>query len=428
MRTIVLLRTTAMLFAAVGLGTLPAVAVDFSYSGFGTLGYAKSDRPYAYQRFITDRGTLMRDSLIGVQVDARLDPQIGATLQWKAQPSLSNDHGYDATLAWAFVSYRPTNDWLFRAGKLRVPLYLYSENTDIGATFDFARLPAEMYSISPTTDLVGVSFRKNWSLSAGELSLDGFWGKTKLDIRFYGRDDLGPARPAGAIFVPIDLSANGFALTLRRNNDSFRFGFNHAVAKRADGGQISRYFPFVSLAPGVGYYQFQGPDVPTTGSTSNTAIALGAEVGVGAGVRVIGEYARRIIHDSKVGPDGAGGYVSLLKRVGRWTPYLTYAYLLSSSGPRNIYNAVNDNRVPAFIPGAAAINASQRAGADGIPAFDQRSVALGTSYSFNATSKIKAEYQRTHNGQMSYMVDAPAGSDIRNQNVNVYSLSYSFEF
>lgn len=316
---------------------------------------------------------------------------------------------------------------MFRAGKLRVPLYLYSENTDVGATFDFARLPTEMYSISPTTDLVGASFRKNWSLDLGELTLDGFWGKTKTNIRFYGRDDLGPARPNGAYFVPINLTADGFALTLRRHDDSFRLGYNHATAKRADAGLISQTFPFVSLGPGVGYYVFQGPGVPTTDQTNNTAIALGAEVGLGAGVRVIGEYARRIVHE-QVGPDAAGGYVSLLKRVGRWTPYVTYAYLLSKSGPRNIYDAVNHNRVPAFIPHAAEINASQRAGADGILAYDQRSVSLGTSYSLTAKGKIKAEFQRAHIGLVSFMVDALPGGDVRNQNINVVSLSYSFEF
>jgi hypothetical protein len=53
---------------------------------------------------------------------------------------------------------------------------------------------------------------------------------------------------------------------------------------------------------------------------------------------------------------------------------------------------------------------------------------VGTSYSFSATSKLKAEYMRTHIGQVSSLVDAPSGGNIRDQNINVYSLSYNFVF
>lgn len=104
MKTRIFNRSTVTLFTALALVALPAVAIDFSYSGFGTLGYAISDQPYTYQRFINDRGSLKRDSLAGVQVDARLDTQIGATLQLKAEPSLTSDKKYDATVAWAFLS------------------------------------------------------------------------------------------------------------------------------------------------------------------------------------------------------------------------------------------------------------------------------------------------------------------------------------
>ena len=95
---------------------------------------------------------------------------------------------------------------------------------------------------------------------------------------------------------------------------------------------------------------------------------------------------------------------------------------------RNLYNNVNYNTVPDFIPEAALINASQRTGADYLIAYDQHSWSVGTSYSFSATSMLKAEYMRSHIGQMSSLVDAPPGGNIRNQNINVFSLSYNFVF
>ena len=152
------------------------------------------------------------------------------------------------------------------------------------------------------------------------------------------------------------------------------------------------------------------------------------DVGLGSGFRVISEFARTFIPHTDDSIASTRGYVSLLKRTDNWTPYVIYAFLRSTPDPLNLYSNVNYNTVPDFVPGAALINASQRTGADGILAYDQSSWALGTSYSFSATSKIKAEFLRVHVGQVSHLVDAPSGSNIRDQNLNVFSLSYNFVF
>ncbi|MCH2219882.1 MAG: hypothetical protein MK097_06095, partial [Dechloromonas sp.] len=125
---------------------VPAMAVDLTWSGFGTLGYAQSDQPVNYQRFIDEKGTFKRDSIFGVQGDARFSQQWGATVQAKAAPSDHYDTQWQASVAWAFVSWRPSDDWLIRAGKLRLPFMLNTENADVGATYDFVRLPLEVYS------------------------------------------------------------------------------------------------------------------------------------------------------------------------------------------------------------------------------------------------------------------------------------------
>jgi len=414
------------------LAASPAAAVDVSVSGFGTIGYARSNQPYTYQRFIDNGGTFKRDSLLGLQLDAKLTERVGATVQVKAAPSVSNDNRYAATISWAFLSYRPTNDWLLRAGKLRIPFYLYSENNDVGATFDFARLPNETYAMTPTTDFTGLSLSRSWGLHLGELTLDGFWGKAKTDIRFWVRDNFPPRFSAGPLFWGFNFEGEGLALTLKRDEDTYRVGLGQGVIKPRDGVPVPQSFPFVTLLPGIGYYQIDpsqpGPGLPTTTRINFTDIRLGAEVNLPAGMRVISEYVRRIVRNTDIGPDTTAAYASLLKRIGKWTPYITYAFLRSEPGPRNLYTSVNYNTVPAFIPLAARINASQRAAADMIVAFDQSSWALGTSYSLSPTSKIKAEYMRVHIGQMSSLVDAPPGGDVRNQDINVLSLSYNFVF
>jgi len=49
------------------MSALTAMAADFSWSGFGTIGYARSDQHHAYERVIDDQGTFKRDSVFGLQ-------------------------------------------------------------------------------------------------------------------------------------------------------------------------------------------------------------------------------------------------------------------------------------------------------------------------------------------------------------------------
>ena len=182
--------------------TLPAQAVDLTWSGFGTVGYAQSDQAFKYQRFINNNGDIKRDSILGGQLDARFSQQWSATVQAKLAPSDHSDTNWQASLAWAFLSWRPSDDWLIRAGKIRLPLMLNTENNDVGATFDFARLPQEVYSIAPTTDVVGFSISKTWMFDSYEWMLEGYTGQEKTYQRYYTRamqpDGAGP----GSWFIP----------------------------------------------------------------------------------------------------------------------------------------------------------------------------------------------------------------------------------
>jgi hypothetical protein len=423
----------AMLLGAVALeAAVPCVmAQDISVSGYGTIGYSRSDQSFTYQRFIDNNGTLWRDSIAGLQADAKFANGLGATLQVKVAPARDSDNQYEPSVAWAFLSYRPTNDWLFRIGKQRLPLYLYSETVDVGVTYDFARLPPEMYSLSPINDFTAVSFSKVWETPNGDLTLDGIWGQSRNSpFRFWVRDNIPPIQQSGAVFMNEDFKGGGLAISFKRHDDIYRVSAFRVRVKFSE--PFPTTYPFVSLMPNIGYYQVDnsmpGPGVPMTSSVMATVVSIGASVGLGSGFRVIGELAETHAPSSDIMTKGARGYASIQKGFDNWTPYLTYAFLRSAASTRNLYNNVNYNTVPEFIPASAQINASQRAGADFVPADDQYSWMLGTSYAFSATSKLKAEYMRTHVRDMSSAVDAPSGANIKNQNISVVSVSYNFVF
>lgn len=106
--------------------------MDWSLSGFATVGHVVSDRDWRWRRFVDEGGTLWRDTIVGGQLDARLSPSWSATLQLTLAPSNRHERQWSVEAAWAFLSWRPDNDWLLRLGKQRVPIFLNAENRDVG--------------------------------------------------------------------------------------------------------------------------------------------------------------------------------------------------------------------------------------------------------------------------------------------------------
>lgn len=408
----------AALLGSLLLAVPVARAVEFAPSGFGTVGYAVSDRPYAYQRFIDDKGTVKRDTVLGGQLDIKVNPEWSATVQAMFAPALDSDEAWDLSATWAFLSWRPGNDWLVRLGKQRVPIYLNSENRDVGQTYDMARLPIEMYGISPSTDFNGVYVSHSWLPDLGELTLDAFTGQAGLAARYHSRD-------MGVGFMNVRTTVTGSVLTLRTADSSWRLGLHHTVTRRRDGQPLPSAYPYVNLGGGLGFYQVGGAGIGTSASIVNDVITLGGDIAFAPNWRLVSELARNVQSRTENGANTAGGYVAVLHKMARFTPYVSYARLRSMGDPVRVVNQLDAS----VVPGADLINASQRIAADVVAMYDQDSVAIGTSYALTPQSKLKAEWMRTRIGNRSAMVDSPSGGDVvRRQGIQVLSLNYSFVF
>jgi hypothetical protein len=422
-----------MLAAFLAFSLNSAQALDFSWSGYGTLGYVSSDQPYSYQRVITDRGTFARDSLFGVQLDAKFNVHWSATVQAQISPADDDDNRWIPKLSWAFLSWRPNDDWLLRLGKLRLPGYLNSENMDVGWTFDYARLPVEVYATSPTVDFTGISISKTWGLVRGDLNLELFWGSADSVWRYFLRDSVPGYLDAGAYFTPIQVEVKGIVLSYREQENLFRFSFYKPSIELLDGQRWIYHIPLVSPFPGIQYYALQpelglGTEFSTGKSEDFSVVVVGADIGLGYDIRFATEYVRRLVKYAEFGINSNGGYTSLRKRIGKWTSYLYYAWLRSEDNALELNQAINQSSIPAWFPSAPLINALQRTTADIFIAYDQHTWALGTSYALTPTSKLKLEWARTHVGMTSSFVDSPVGGDVSNEDINLFSLSYNFVF
>lgn len=420
---------TAWLLAAGLLAAVPAAAQELGGSAFGTVGWSQSDRAFRYQRFVDEDGTAERDTRFGLQGDVRFGPQWSATVQLKLGPSERREHGWQAKTAWAFVGWRPADDWLLRAGRLRVPLFLHSESMDVGVTHDMAQLPPSMYSIAPTTDFDGVAATRSWALGAQDLSVDAYHGQARTFARLWYRDGVPGALAAGADYRGIDVRSTGVALTLRSVDGVWRAGVHRTRTQPSDGSPVVVRPVFVDTGLGFGFWQVAGPGVETVPSIRNMVYTLGAEQPLVAGFRVMAEYARNRQYDTELGSDTAGGYAALLYTAGRFTPYVVRGRIRASQGLLDWYDRLTQTQVPAFVPNADQINGAARAAAESTYAIDQRTVALGSSYAIDAHQKIKLQWQRTRIGRVSRLVDTPPGEPTpRDTAVRMWTLNYNFSF
>lgn len=423
-------RLRPLLLAAIAslTGATPAAAVEALWSGFATLGYARSDSAYTYQGSIDEHGSWRRDSLLAGQLDLRLSPQWSATVQGQIAPAEDSDTRWRAKTAWAFVAWRPDNDWLLRAGRARAPLYLYSESLDIGVASDMARLPHEMYSIAPTNDFTGLFITRSLSVGSHELNVDAYSGDADATLRLWLRDGLPPARPPGPLYRTVDVKLRGLVLTARDNGLTWRLGVHRTRTTPLDSGTLPVAFPRVELAPGVGYWQVSsslpGPGITRVGSIRNLILTAGLEWQLKDGWRVAAEVVRMRQKDIEIGSDSRAGYVALFKRLGAWTPYASLARQRSSDGVLNWRTQLTGATLPPQVPGAAQIIAVQRMAGESVYAFDQHSWALGLSYTLSPAAKLKAEWMRTRVGAASAHFDTPPGLPDAN-GLRVHTLSFN---
>jgi hypothetical protein len=413
----------------------PPVSTDsprLLLSGFGSFGWAQSNRPWAFQRFIDDGGTAKADTRLGAQADLQIDSQWSAALQLKLAPSNDSESGWRLHPSWAFVAWRPDNDWLLRAGRLRLPAYLRSEQLDVAATYAPARLPVETYCVLPPEDLDSVNLTRAWSAGSGEITLDAYAGRSKQTMRVWVRDGIGAELPRGANFIHLTTEARGLVLTWNGSDSKARLGMHRVVVTPPSEMTVLVRPTWVPLGPGIGYWQtlpgVPGPGVDTVSQIKTYYLAGGLEFSPVPGWTVTGEYNRVRPVGTERSIDSRGGYLSVQRSLGRWTPYLTYGRLVSSGTSLAWAHTLDNTRLPDSLPFGPAVNASMRAAADTAPVFDQRSWAFGSAYALSATSKLKAEWLHTR-ARVSSQFDLPSGEPLfQPRSVDVLTLNVAFTF
>ena len=151
------IRSSALAVAVCAALSAPAYAVDFSYSGFSTAAYAQTDTDEAQVGYIgqpegiDSEGSWAIDSKLGLQVTAKFNDVISATVQGVGYADLTAD--WEPHLDWAYVRVQALQNVSARVGYMRAPTFMYSDSVFVGYANSWVRPPLEVYNLSPAYQL-----------------------------------------------------------------------------------------------------------------------------------------------------------------------------------------------------------------------------------------------------------------------------------
>lgn len=324
---------TRVLGLAICLASTSAFALEQGkalINGFGTVGVTHlggedGGRGYGISGQTKDSWRGDQLSKFGTQLTYGVTDTVGLTLQTTAK---SYADEWKANLEWAYLSWQSTDNLMMRLGRLRTPIYMYSESIDVGFSYPWLRLPDEVYSQVQLSNYEGADLVYSLPLSFVTLSLQLAGGVAKnRDYYFYDEEfDIDYHNVFGA---NASLATNDFG--------TLRIGYVEADIETEIAGSFTDISGSPSSAPllvldknkgkftSIGYQYDNG-----TWLTANEWTQLQME------------------------GDGAGSseafYVMGGRRFGDFLAHITYAQLDADDGRQNSWTlGLNYNVLPTVV-------------------------------------------------------------------------------
>jgi hypothetical protein len=369
--------------AAVLLHALTAWSQDaprFLFSGYGTLGVAHSNNDqadYLVDAFKPNGPGFTRDwswdvdSRLGAQLSAIFGPRLSAVVQVLAQQR--HDDSYRPVVEWANVKYQVTPDFSVRAGRVVLPIFMVTDSRRVGYANPWVRPPVEVYSLVPVT------------------SSDGMDAAYRIDF--------------GAVASTVQVTA-GRSTSRFPNSSGFEagtaegrklFAANATFESGAFTGRVTygdARLTIAALDPFFDAFRQFGPEGIAIADRFHVRDRRVTFMGVGATYDpgqwfVMGELARfntRSIVGDKVAWYVSGGY-----RIGKFTPYATFARARSRDDVSHP-GLTLPFYPPEVQPVAAALNAALNMQLGVAP--QQSTASLGARWDFHPSAALKVQYDR----------------------------------
>ena len=156
---------------------LNSVADKFSFNGFASLNMQLGNNSHGFMKS-QNKVRFDEGSLIGLQGEFEVNDSTSAVVQMVARGNKKENWTPD--VEWAFLSHKVTPNLTVRGGKLRLPLFMYSDYLEVGYAQTSVRVPSEVYGSVVLTSLTGGDFIYDVELDDSTVSFQGFVGSQKL--------------------------------------------------------------------------------------------------------------------------------------------------------------------------------------------------------------------------------------------------------
>ena len=160
------------------LGCTTLAAADLNVSGFASfVGGVYSEDDFQYGGY-DDEISFEPDSLLGIQIMSRVSDKIMVTGQLIAD----GQESFNVEAELAYVTYFARPNWDIRVGRLRAPLYYYSDFVDVGYAYPWLRPPLELYGNGALNVFEGIDTIYRSRIGRWDAMYQFFYGRMNTEL------------------------------------------------------------------------------------------------------------------------------------------------------------------------------------------------------------------------------------------------------
>jgi len=390
-KTLILVLISSSLFADID---------DFHINGFGTLGLSYQDNDDIIYRssLRSSRGTsgkvsLQNDSKFGLQLDWEASEQIDFTIQGTVDSEGVN-------LEWANIKYTINDNHSFKFGQMRFPTAMYSDILKVGYSYNWVRLPEDVYGILPLTSYLGAEYNYRQTYQNIEYSFKLYGGRAKDTMT--GAEDIGD--------YTIDLhNILGSNIAVSFDNLDIYLGYTYTDIS-IDNPRINDYFDKTLSSPIsesekdlLRYYDPRGK------STHYFSFGMRYEY---ENFYMLGEYVW--IDMNNIISDNYAGYISMGYHIDKFTPHITFSKV---TGKSNYKNSINNDIINESLQEMSKRTLTS-----------QSHITLGLRYDWLDSVALKMQYDYIKEDSKGIGLSLHKESVYHPDDINLLSFSMDFVF
>ncbi|NRB39928.1 MAG: hypothetical protein HRU20_15915 [Pseudomonadales bacterium] len=292
---------------------------ELDVSGFATLAYGKtfSDKEEGTVSSIPQEGEYRDFNKFGLRLDADLEDNLTFTAQIVA----NGVNDYEPNVDWLFVTYNFMPTLSLSVGKVRMPLYMYSDYLDVSYAYQWISPPQSVYGVPSISSTEGVKLA--WTADMG-----GQW--TSEMLLWTGKTQEFEAALGSDLIIE---NGVGFAWAIERDWLTLRAVYFGGKATADTSAATADLFDGLALIEGNVQQQTADPSYSLNGVREDFEFVEDDAVFMGLGAFMDFEYAffgaeaTMITMDKNVAVGDLKSYYAMagVRLPGDWSVSLTYS-------------------------------------------------------------------------------------------------------